>query len=96
MASVQLFEESNDCKSAYWLFGFHVKNQLQLIKKLKTLGVPASVVHQRIDRNAIFGGTNHDLKNQALFDSTQVHIPMHDAINETTATYIIESLKKSL
>lgn len=94
--ALQLFKEENDRKSAYWLFGFHTKNRLDLIRKLKEKNVPASVVHQRIDKHSIFGGADLSLKNQTKFDDTQLHIPIHDAIDMKKAEYIVEAVKKSV
>lgn len=96
ISALQLFKEENDCQSAYWLFGFHTNNRLELIRKLKEKNVPASVVHQRIDKYSIFGSVDLSLKNQTKFDDTQLHIPIHDAIDMKKAEYIVESVKKSV
>lgn len=96
VASIQLFEELQDRISAYWLFGFHCAARETLIRKLKNLGIPSSVVHQRIDRNRIFSGPFKELKEQERFDADQLHIPIHDAINEEKAAYIVRSIKSSL
>lgn len=93
---IRLFEEQADRESAYWLFGFHCEAREKLIAGLKSRGVPSSVVHQRIDRNRIFGGPFPDLKVQARFDATQLHIPIHDAIDLEKASYIVEAIKNSL
>ncbi|HQQ93912.1 MAG TPA: DegT/DnrJ/EryC1/StrS family aminotransferase [Bacteroidia bacterium] len=90
---IRLFEEKEDRKSAYWLFGFHVDHRLEFIKALKDKGIAASVVHQRIDRNSVFGGLNRDLKGQEAFDKTQIHIPIHDAISMKDAAYIVNTIK---
>lgn len=88
-----LFKEDIQHKSAYWLFGFHTLEREKLIKKLKKQNIPSSVVHQRIDRNSIFGGIKKDLVNQANFDKTQLHIPIHDAVSLEIATYITRTIK---
>jgi perosamine synthetase len=41
----------------------------------------------------IFGGINKDLPNQAKFDATQIHIPLHDALDEEKVNYIINVIK---
>lgn len=91
---INLFRYKSDRQSAYWLFGMHVQNRESFIKSLKHKGVVASVVHQRIDRNAVFGALRDDLPNQALFDQTQIHIPLHDALTDENIGYIIKSIKQ--
>ena len=94
LREITLFKEEADRVSAYWLFGFHTTNRLQLIRKLKEKGIPSSVVHQRIDKNSIFGGADRSLVNTGRFDDTQLHIPIHDAIDESMARHIASILKK--
>ena len=89
---LQLFKYDNNRQSAYWLFGFHVEKRNHFIRALKEKGITASVIHQRIDRNEVFGGINNDLVNQTKFDLTQIHIPIHDSIDKEKAEYIIESI----
>jgi perosamine synthetase len=91
---IELWDCPPDRESAWWLFGVHVKGRLDFIKALAGRGVAASVVHQRIDRNAIFNGIREDLVNQKKFDETQVHIPLHSGIGETEAQYIVDCIKK--
>lgn len=94
VSGIQLFEEAKDRESAYWLFGMHVERRLDFIKALQERGITASVVHQRIDRNSVFGGLNNDLINQARFDETQIHIPLHDALSDDDISHIIDSIKE--
>ena len=96
ICALQLFKEENDRKSAYWLFGFHTKERLAVIRRLKEKNVPSSVVHQRIDKYSIFGGADLSLTNQTKFDNTQLHIPIHDAIDMKKAEYIVEAIKSSV
>lgn len=90
---IELFKEEAHSISAYWLFGFHTQNREKLIHELKRVGIPTSVVHQRIDKYAVFGGMRNDLINQAKFDETQLHIPIHDQIDLEKAEYITDHLK---
>ena len=94
MNGINLFENLLEKKSAYWLFGMHVERRLDFIRMLKAHGIPTSVVHQRIDRNSIFGGENEDLIQQKRFDESQIHIPIHDAITVEIAEYICHVIKK--
>lgn len=94
VSGIKLFDEAIDRESAYWLFGMHVESRLDFIKALQAQGITASVVHQRIDKNSVFGGLNMDLINQAKFDKTQIHIPLHDALDDEDISHIIGSIKK--
>lgn len=94
IAGIQLFASKADRQSAYWLYGFHVENREDFIFAMKDRGITTSVIHQRIDRNSLFGGINSDLNNQARFDDTQIHIPMHDGLTEENVDYIINSIQK--
>lgn len=90
---INLFNETEYCKSAYWLFGFHIKNRDMFINTMKAQNIPCSVVHQRIDKYTIFGGTDLNLINQTKFDNTQIHIPIHDAITLDVAKHIVIAVK---
>jgi perosamine synthetase len=90
---ISLFKESPGNKSSYWIFGMHVEKRIDFIRSLKDKGIEASVVHQRIDRNKIFS-KKADLPIQEVFDKTQVHIPIHDAIDKEKAAYIVQAIKK--
>jgi perosamine synthetase len=94
ISGIQLFEYQGDRQSAYWLYGMHVENRNDFILALKDRGVTASVVHQRIDRNSVFGGKQLDLTNQAKFDETQIHIPIHDGLRDEDIDQIVEAIKK--
>ena len=91
---ITLFTRRPDRESAYWLFGFHVKRRKDFIRAMKDRGITASVVHQRIDKNLLFGGVNPELVNQTKFDRTQIHIPLHDGLTEKNVNYIIDSIKQ--
>jgi perosamine synthetase len=93
VSGIKLFQYSNDRDSAYWLFGMHVDKRLDFVRHMKSGQIPVSVVHQRIDRNEIFGGLA-DLPQQEFFDESQIHIPIHDAINLEKASYIVNVIKK--
>lgn len=88
------FQYKSDRQSSYWLYGLHVEKRNDFIKALSKRGVPTTVVHQRIDRNSIFGGITKKLFNQEKFDKTQINIPLHDGIDMKTAHYIVNSIKK--
>ena len=94
VSGLRLFDYLPDRECAFWLFGMHVEKRNDFIKFLRERGIASSVVHQRIDRNKVFGGKKHDLVNQEKFDETQIHIPLHDGIDMEKAEYIIDTIKK--
>lgn len=91
---VSLWDAPSDRESAYWLFGMHVEKRKDFIRAMESRGVTMSVVHQRIDRNILFGGVRDDLMNQSRFDETQIHIPIHSALSDTDVSKIISAVKK--
>ena len=93
VSGIELFDNSPDREHACWLFGMHVDRREDFIKALQGRGVMASVVHQRIDRNSIFNGKRDELYNQAKFDETQIHIPIHDGLKEEDVEFIVQSIK---
>lgn len=90
---LKLLELKNDRTHAYWLFTILVENRINFIKKLKECDIPTSVVHQRIDRNSIFGGIKDDLTNQAKFDEMQIAIPIHEGLKDDDVVHIIKTIK---
>lgn len=90
---IKLFERKNDRLSSDWLFGFHVENRFNFIKKLKEEKIPCSVVHLGIDKNDLFGGYDMSLVNQRKFDDTQIHIPIHDGLTDDNVYKIIKTIK---
>jgi perosamine synthetase len=93
-SEITLFERKNDRKSSNWLFGFHINDRIAFIEYLKNLGIPSSVVHQRIDKYKVFGSETKGLTNQERFDTSQIHIPIHNAITVKEANFIVDSIKK--
>jgi perosamine synthetase len=89
---LSVFNYLGDRSSAYWLYGMHVEKRDNFIRCLDEKGIATSVIHQRIDRNSIFGGLNH-LPEQGRFDNSQIHIPIHDAVSLEQAEYIISVIK---
>ncbi len=90
---LQLLDYKDDRESAYWLFTMLVENRLDFIKKLKEVGIPSSVVHQRIDRFSVFNGITPGLVNQKKFDDYQIAIPIHDGLNNDDVELIIKTIK---
>lgn len=90
---IKLFNHQKDRTNAFWLYGFHVEKREAFINALSSKGIAASVIHQRIDRNSVFGELRKDLTGQELFDASQIHIPMHDALTIEHIDYIVSVIK---
>lgn len=90
----RMLEYLTDRESAYWLFTVLVERRTDFIKKLKSNGIPASVVHLRIDKNSIFGAQRKELTNQNSFNHGQVSIPIHSDLNEKQIGLIIQTIKE--
>ena len=88
------FVHQADRESAHWLFGFHVENRLQFIRALKAKNIAASVVHDGIDHNTLFGSKRMELTRQRRFDETQIHIPLHDNLTVEQVDYIVASIRQ--
>jgi len=72
---LRLLRLDNDRTHAYWLFTVLVERREDFIRKLASYGIPASVVHLRIDHNSVFGGIRDDLPGQAEFNKRQLLEP---------------------
>ncbi len=91
---IKLLDYKNDRESAYWLFTMLVEKRENFIRALQSKGVPASVVHQRIDRNSVFGGITAGLVNQEKFNENQVSIPVHSELTDDDITLILNTIKE--
>jgi perosamine synthetase len=90
---LQLLRLDRDRTHAYWLFTVLVERREDFIRTLANHGVPASVVHLRIDRNSVFGGTRDDLVGQQEFNERQVSIPMHEGLSDDDAELVVRTIK---
>lgn len=91
---VTLFNECPDRASAYWLFDLHVERRLDFIRMLRSKNVDASVLHQRIDTNSVFGGVREDLPTLERFDATHVCLPMHNGLTDDDVAYVIRCVRE--
>lgn len=88
-----LMDYKNDRESSYWLFPMIVEDRINFIKKLKSKGIPTSVIHLGIDKNSIFGGKDTSLVNQRWFDDNQIHIPIHADLSDDDVELIVKTIK---
>ena len=91
---IQLLDYNDDRESANWFFPLLVEKRVDFITKLERHGIPASVVHLRIDTNSVFGGMNEDLPNQERFNNNQVALPIHREITDEQIGEIINCLRQ--
>jgi perosamine synthetase len=82
VAGLTLLEYATDRESAYWFFPVLVERRDDFIRALKSRGIPSTVVHQRIDRNKVFGGLRKDLSGQTYFAARQVALPVHAGLTD--------------
>ena len=71
-----------------------MENRVNFIKKLQSFGIPASVVHLRIDHNSVFGGITPNLPNQEKFNENQVCIPINESLSEENTQKIVTIIKQ--
>jgi len=93
VAGLELLEARPDRAHAYWLFTILVERRLDFIRLLAEKGIPASVVHLRIDKYGVFGGPRPDLAGQADFDQRQVAIPLHEALSDEEIGEVIRTIR---
>jgi perosamine synthetase len=91
---IQLRKVESDRTSANWLFTLLVEKREDFIRRLGEHGIPASVVHLRIDHNSVFGGTRDGLPGQAVFNEKQVSIPVHEKLSNDDAEYICSIIRR--
>lgn len=93
-SGIELLDYKNDRVCAYWLFTMLVEKRENFIRALQGKGVPASVVHLRIDKNSIFGGITPDLPNQERFNERQVSIPVHNGLTDDDVNLVVNAIKR--
>ena len=90
---VQLLRVNDDRTHAYWLFTMLVERREDFIRKLAEHGIPASVVHLRIDHNSVFGGLRDDMPEQTDFNERQVAIPVHEGLTQDDVYKIVSTIR---
>ena len=90
---LKLLQLDEDRTHAYWLFTVLVERREEFIRKLADNGIPASVVHLRIDHNSVFGGLRDDLPGQAEFNARQVAFPVHEGLSNADIERIASTIR---
>lgn len=93
LAGIRLLEERPDRESSNWIFTILVERREQFVRAMKERGIPTSVVHQRIDRNRLFGGLRNDLDGQAVFDARQIALPIHVGLTDGDVDRVIDAIR---
>ncbi len=93
LSGIKLPIQQPDRQSAFWLFLLFPERRSDFIRKLRSFGIPCSVIHIGIDKNKIFGGKDSSLEHQRWFDDHQIHIPLHDELTDENVEAIISCIK---
>lgn len=93
VSGIHLLRQEPDRVSGHWLFTVRVDRREDFIRALLDRGVPASVVHLRIDRNSVFGGQREDLVGQDLFNREQVSLPIHFGLSNEDLEKVIAAVR---
>jgi perosamine synthetase len=93
VSGISLLESRPDRESACWLFTLLAERRDDFLRALQGRGVPASVFHQRIDRNSAFGGRRSDLPNMARFDAAQAALPLHAGLTDQEAERVLSAVR---
>lgn len=83
---------SANSESAWWFYGLHVDRREDFVRALAGRGVPASVVHRRIDRFSLFEPFRRELPDAASFDATQINLPVHTGLDDAMVERVIEAV----
>ncbi len=93
-AGISLLRQDTDRESACWIFTLRVERRADFIRALKGRGIPASVVHRRIDRHSVFDGLTPGLAGQECFEERQVSLPLHDLLSEEDVERVIAAVRE--
>lgn len=90
---VTLFERHPDRQGADWLFSLHVERREAFCRMMSNENIMVSVVHLRIDRNALCGGERVDLPELARFTRTHVSLPLHPYLSDEDISRVIDAVR---
>jgi perosamine synthetase len=82
----------DDRESSCWFFQLLVERRDDFIRAMQGRGMPVSVVHERIDRNRIFGGLRTDLPGQDAFSRQQAALPVHAGLTDAAVQGIVAAV----
>jgi len=93
VSGLTLLESNADRESACWLFTLLAERRDDFLRALQSRGVPASVFHQRIDRNSVFGGVRRELPGMRQFDEAQASLPLHAGLTDEEVAQVLAAVR---
>ena len=93
LAGVEHFERRGDRQHADWLFSMHVERRDDFCQAMKARNVQVSVVHLRIDRNALCGGERPDLPMLDRFTRTHISLPLHPLLSDEDVQSVVRAVR---
>ena len=91
---IQLLDTQTDRESSNWLYTILVSDRARFIQHMNNMGVPVSVVHQRIDRHPVLGGLSKNLNGQESFEEKQISLPLHPHLTDEDLDKVLSSVQK--
>ena len=91
ISGIQFLRHKEDRESSHHLFNILVENRDQLVNKLRSSGVDASVHYFRNDLYPMF--QRQDLPNTEYFSNHVISLPLHLSLTEEHVQYISDVIK---
>lgn len=79
--------------SSDWLFTALIDRRDGFIRMMRSKGIPVSVVHVGIDRNALFGGIDRSLVNQRYWDAHHICLPCHSGLTDEDVQKVCDAIR---
>ena len=93
VAGLTHLQSRSDREGSCWIYTVLVERRDDFARAMTSRGVPVTVVHQRIDRNRVFGGARAELPGQRFFDAHQIALPIHCGLTEADVAQIIDAVR---
>lgn len=90
---VRLLECRDDRTSAHHLFTIHVERRPEFARMMAGRNIETSIVHERNDIYAVFGGRRADLPALDRFAASQISIPLNQHLSDDDVEYVVESIR---
>jgi len=91
---IELFENSDDRKSACWLFTMKIKRKNDFIEKMKENGIMTSQVHNRNDLNTCVSEFICELPNISELEKQMICIPVGWWLEQKDLDFIINKINE--
>jgi perosamine synthetase len=90
---VTLLAEKTDRESSNHFFTMHVERRGDFCRKLREVGIEASIVHYRNDGYSVFGGIREDLPGLAKFSRSYIGLPTHMHLSEEDVELVVATVR---